>query len=513
MLKFFKEGKMKNGLRGFAAMSSLFFAIFFLAALPVRGEGVDEKIKAMEQELSRLKAEQMELKKEAVAAEAKLPNFFYRPGGGATIEAGDRGWSLNFSYELNYFIYNSTSGNPHRGNTVMDLNLRRNRPQIVFCLNNCFYEWGIKFRLDTEFQVREQNQWFDVHFEQINPMFPTLTIGDRTSPVTFPYVARSSSSSAQVELASDMLSDEDVDELSRKSIGISWRDRPLPILPGDFTLDLEFKSGAGIFENVLADTDRKQIQGTFGVKPFNRSMNPWLEKIKVGGGVQLDSIDARSAFQGKRLRIRTMERGRNRVTLLDAPGIGAGFHRRLEGGVEWGFGPYLARLEGGWSKFASGGVAATVANPNASDGFLGVSGRYWRIGNEIFLWSPKGLLTGSAATPHSLQLGWAFERSSAECGKHLGAAGVGRGCASLPTVAGFNDFHRNVLINRDLALWYFISRAIRVGAWWWWWDAANTPRAVQTQIGCTKNSSVALGKAGGKSCSWHTVNLGLMASF
>src|SRR5574337_733654 len=149
---------MKTRLHGFTATGSLFFAIFFLAALPVWGEGVDEKIKALEQELTRLKAEQVELKKEAVAAEAKLPSFFYRPGTGATIEAGDRSWSVNFNYTLHYFIYNSTSGSPHRGNTVWDLNLRRNRPAIIFCLNNCFYEWGFKFRGDTQFQITEQNQ-------------------------------------------------------------------------------------------------------------------------------------------------------------------------------------------------------------------------------------------------------------------------------------------------------------------------------------------------------------------
>jgi hypothetical protein len=258
--------------------------------------------------------------------------------------------------------------------------------------------------MDTGQQVGEFNQWFDVHFEQMHPMFPTLSIGDRTPPVSFPYVARSSSSSAQIELASDMLSDVDADELSRKSIGISWRDRPMPGLPGDFTLDLEYKSGAGVSRNTITDTDRKQFQGTLGVRPFTRTKNRWLEKIKVGGGIQLDSIDGRSLLTNRRLRLRTMERGSNRVVLLDANGIGGGLHRRVEGGIEWGYGPYLARAEGGWRKFSSGDTATPLGPGSRSDGFLGVSGRFWRIGHEIFLWSPKGILTGSSATPHSLQL-------------------------------------------------------------------------------------------------------------
>jgi hypothetical protein len=506
---------MKNKLLGLTATGYLLIAFVFLAVAPAQADDVDQKIKALEQKLSQLKEEQMELKKEAVAAEAKLPNFFYRPSAGATVEAADRAWSVNFAYEGNFFIYNALNGSPHRGNTVGDLFIRRSRPRMTFCLNNCFYEWGFIFNADTQLQVTEQNQWFDIHFEQINPWFPSLTIGDKTYPVGLPYVLRSSVASAQTELASDMLLDNQIDptsDASRKAIGIYWADRPIPgaMLPGDFTLDLEFKSGGGIKGNVITDTDRKQFQGTFGVKPFVRSKNPWLEKLKAGGGIQIGSIDGRSVVQGRRLRLMTMERGSNRVTLLDANGIGGGLQRRVEAGVEWGYGPYLARVEGGWSKFSSGETALPLGPLGSrSDGFLGVSGRYWRIGHEIFLWSPKGFLTGSAAIPHSLQLGWAFERAEAECGTSLAAP---LGCAGTGGGNVTGDFHRNYLINRDLSLWYFITRAIRVGAWWWWWDSAKTPRATQVQIGCRTNVNV-LGTPNNKSCTWHTVNFGLQAAF
>ncbi len=507
---------MKNKLLSFTTLGFL-LAAFILAVAPASADdSVDQRIKAVEEKIARLKGEQIELKKDAVAAAAAMPTFTYRPGRGATIESADKSFSVNFTYLLNYFFYNATDGNDARGSTVMDLFLRRNYPQFQFCLNNCFYDWGIRFDLATGLQVTEQLQWFDIHFEQMNPWFPTFTIADRTSHVQFPFVARSFVSSAQIELASDMLLDSEADDTAaggRKAIALYWADRPIPgaMLPGDFTLSLEFKSGGGINRNVVADTNHKQFQGTFGLRPFIRSKNPWLEKIKWGIGLQADSVDSRSAAQGRRLRILTMERGvgafGNRVTLLDANTIGDGTHHRLETGAEWGYGPYLVRGEGGVSRFASGKVSATAANPTGSDGFKGVSGGYWRIGHELFLWSPKGLLTGSASTPHSLQLGWAFERSQADCGSHAA------GCAGGTVAAGNNDFHRNRLINRDLELWYFITPAIRTGIWWWWYDSANTPRATQVQIGCSKNVNVGLGKAGGKDCSWHTVNLGLQASF
>ncbi len=495
---------MKNKLLSFAALSFLLIAFVLAIAPVVRAGGVDDKIQALENELSQLKSQQMELKKDAVAAAAAMPTFTYRPGKGATIEAADKAFSVNFSYELNYFFYNATDGNDARGSTVMDMFLRRNRPRFEFCINNCFYDWGVYFQLDTLDQVKEQNQWLDIHFEQINPWFPTFTIGDRTSPVSFPYVARSSSGSAQIELASDMLSDSDEDTLSRKALALFWSDRPIPgnLLPGLFTLSLEFKSGAGIKQNVVADTNHKQFQGTFGLKPFVRSKNPWLEKIKWGIGLQADSIDSRSCGQvaacggngqGRRLQIRTMERGTNRVTLWDTgTTIGDGTHHRLETGAEWGYGPYLVRGEGGVSRYASGKFNRGI------DCCRGINGGYWRIGHELFLWSPKGLLTGSASTPHSLQLGWAFERSEADCG-------VGVDCSP-----GAGAFHQNHLTNRDLALWYFITPAIRTGIWWWWWNSANTPVGVQTQVGCKKNANAT---DPGKDCTWHTVNLALEASF
>lgn len=471
--------------------------VFVLAAGPAWADSVDEKIKALEQELSRLKGEQMELRREATAAAAALPTFTYRPGRGVTIEAADRRYSVNLNYVLDAFIYNATKGNDTRGSTTGDLNFRRSRPGFLFCVDNCFYDWGLIINFDTGNVVNEHAQWFNIHFEQINPRFPTLEMGDRTSAVPFPYVRRSASSSAVAQLPSDMLPDGAVDESQRRSIGFFWADHPIPwnLLSGDFTLSLNMMVGGGIFRNTVSDTDRKQFEGTFGLKPFNRSKNPWLERIKWGIGLQANSVDSRSAVAGRRLRIMTMERGTNRVTLLNANTIGDGFHHRLETGLEWGYGPYLVRAEGGVSRYASDKISQTAGT---SDGFKGVSGGYWRIGHEIFLWSPKGLLTGSSSTPNSVQLGWAFERSQADCG-------TGSDCSP-----GTGAFSRNHLIGRELDLWYFITPAMRMGILWWWWDAANTPVGVQTQVGCTKNVNAT---NAGKNCGWHTVNLALTASF
>src|SRR5262245_6040525 len=91
---------MKNHWRLLTALLGFLLAFFFLS-VPVWAQGVDDKIKALEQELSSLKSQQIELKKEAIAAAAALPSFSYRPGNGVDITAADKSWGIRFSMETN----------------------------------------------------------------------------------------------------------------------------------------------------------------------------------------------------------------------------------------------------------------------------------------------------------------------------------------------------------------------------------------------------------------------------
>jgi hypothetical protein len=75
---------MKKRFPGLAALGFV-LAVFVLTAVRAGAQSVDEKIKALEQELSQLKSQQMELKKEATAAAAVLPTFSYRPGNGQVM--------------------------------------------------------------------------------------------------------------------------------------------------------------------------------------------------------------------------------------------------------------------------------------------------------------------------------------------------------------------------------------------------------------------------------------------
>jgi hypothetical protein len=66
-----------------------------LAAVPAWAQSVDDKIKALEQELSSLKSQQIELKKESTAAAAALPSFNPNPTINSFIQAADLSfWSM-----------------------------------------------------------------------------------------------------------------------------------------------------------------------------------------------------------------------------------------------------------------------------------------------------------------------------------------------------------------------------------------------------------------------------------
>ena len=87
---------MKNRSQAIGALS-LMLIIFLLAALPaLANNSVDEEIRQLREKLSTLEQKQLEFKKEAVAAEAALPSFSYRPGNGIMIEAADKAWGVQF---------------------------------------------------------------------------------------------------------------------------------------------------------------------------------------------------------------------------------------------------------------------------------------------------------------------------------------------------------------------------------------------------------------------------------
>jgi hypothetical protein len=120
-------------------------------------------------------------------------------------------------------------------------------------------------------------------------------------------------------------------------------------------------------------------------------------------GAWLCDNDDRAVSSGcNQLRIRDLGNG-GRQTLFDTGtnSIGNGLATLLMPGITWEVGPYSLRLAGGFQRYGDSG--ATTGRK---------TGNMFLIGHELFLWSPKGFLTGSANTAGSILVGTHFERTT-----------------------------------------------------------------------------------------------------
>jgi hypothetical protein len=84
------------------------------------------------------------------------------------------------------------------------------------------------------------------------------------------------------------------------------------------------------------------------------------------------------------------------------------------------------------------------------------------IGHDLFLWSPKGFLTGSANTTGSVLFGTHFERTDVSCTTALRCSSINGG-----------QFHRNRILLREWDLYYFVAPRMSIGSSLLWYDAAN----------------------------------------
>jgi hypothetical protein len=230
-----KEAKME---KKFWALGVL--AVFLLAAGTVRAQSVDEKIKTLEQELSQLKDQQVELKKEATAAAAALPSFEYRPGNGLNIEAADKSWGLRFTVET-HFRYEFESGRDQIGRTQGELMGRRFRPGVLYCINNCLWEIEATLDLDgfgtgngknslnTTTSSILQRGAVNFHAEQLHPWLPTVQFGMEVQNAGGGSLARQGSGATGAQAEYDLHTRNNGFNTGRAGQGIvlNWDDRSL----------------------------------------------------------------------------------------------------------------------------------------------------------------------------------------------------------------------------------------------------------------------------------------------
>jgi hypothetical protein len=181
--------------------------------------------------------------------------------------------------------------------------------------------------------------------------------------------------------------------------------------------------------------------------------NKWLSGLLFEGGAWLCDNDDRAVSSGcNQLRIRDLGNG-GRQTLFDTGpnSIGNGLATLFVPGITWEVGPYSLRLAGGFQKYADKG--ATTGRK---------TGNMFLIGHELFLWSPKGFLTGSANTAGSILVGTHFERTDVACTTAERCAAINGG-----------EFHRDRFLLREWDMFYFVAPRMSMGWSVLWYDASN----------------------------------------
>jgi hypothetical protein len=482
---------MKIGALG-AATGLL--ASFLLGVTPGWTQNVDDKIKALEQELTQLKEQQIEMKKEATEAAAALPSFSYRPGNGVLIEAADKSWSFRHAFEA-HMRYNFLTGRDQVGRSQGELEGRRFRPEFYLCINNCL--WEIDWRLDLDgFGNQQDLQAGRIYFhaEDLHPAMPAFEFGMDTTNAGPASRSRQGSGAVGAQAEYDLFTANQGFNTGSATYGISfiWDNRSLASIgiPGRIS---RFQVGMASFAEVgnggQVNTDRKDFNAYLSVEPLSQLKNKWIRGLLFEYGAWFCNADNRAQANGcSRYRVRDNSRG-GRQTLFDTGNntIGDGLHVQHGPGLLWAIGPYTLRAMRVWqfSEDRGGGIG-NPALGTTTPGRGRKKGSVWLIGHDLYLWSPKGFLTGSASTAGSILVGTHFERTDVSVGCN--------GSSGIPCTGGhLPQFHRNRILLREWDLWYFIAPRMSVGASFLWYDVSNLDNRVN-QAGhnlnlCSRNAT------------------------
>jgi len=449
-------------------------AAFLLTAGTVQAQSVNDKISALEQELQQLKEQQIDLKKEATAAAAAMPSFSYRPGNGVNIEAADKAWGLRFTLE-SHFRYNFETGLDQQGRTRGQLMGRRFRPGVFYCLNNCLWEFEATLDLDGWGTGNGKNNAGDdvgsmlqrgavnFHGENISPWLPTVQFGMEVQNAAGGSLARQGSGSTGAQAEYDLHTRNNGFNTGRAGSGVvlNWDDKSLsgigiPGRIGKFQLGMS--SVAEGDDGTQTLSDRQDFNVYMSVQPFAQVKNKWISGLTFEYGAWFCNNDNRAGVVNGCSRYRVQDHGDGgRQTLFDtgANSVGSGLHTAMGPGVVWNVGPYTLRTMGSFQQSHDDGGTRGKKRANS---FL--------IGHDLFVWSPKGWLTGSATQTGSVLVGTHFERvnMSVDC-QELGV------CGGPTTLLG--QFHRNRILLREWDLWYFIAPRMSMGINVLWYDAAN----------------------------------------
>jgi hypothetical protein len=323
------------------------------------------------------------------------------------------------------------------------------------------------------------------HLENLNPFLPTVDIGGDIS--TSISLSRQGSSAVGTQMDYDLLTRNFGPNTGRAGWGyvFNWDDRSLNGIGIPGRIGRYQFAMASINEgddNLSSFTDRKDFNTYISVFPFSELKNKWLQGFMFEFGAWFCNVDQRATADNGCNMLRIQDNGdaaRQTLFTTGANSIGEGLATLITPGITWEIGPYRLRTMGAWMQaedgnFTPGPVALKQGKKRGHD---------WLIAHDLYVWSPKGFLTGSANTPGSVLVGTHFERTDVLCSTPRCQSG-----AASPVNGG--QFHRGTYIIREWDLWYFIAPRMSIGGSLLWYDASNLTTTVQKNLGINKNGRV-----------------------
>jgi hypothetical protein len=538
--------------------------IIILGAGPARAQGLDEKIKNLEEEISQLKSQQIEMKKDAAAAAAALPTFSYRPASGVRIEAANKAWALQLSHEIDWLMP-FESGSAHADRTNGEVMTRRFRQEWTMCIDNCFYEVASRLDLDgfgTQSDLQRAQGM--IHFENLNPWLPMLYFG--ADIPFFAGAARQGSSATGSQAEYELLSRNNGLNTGRTGTGVGIDYENINLggigIPGRARFNFVFGSIGAADDGASVPTDRKSFGAYWSMSPFSQVKNKWISGLTfemvgfwcntdphletttsstsslavssttglvTAGRIETTTRTAEPSGVSACQRLRIRDHGpAGRQTLFDTGLITGGQNHWLMPGLLWEIGPYRLRATMGFQHYEDRNsrnsiairqrdqlpVAGGASTTSTTSTFLGdvgkKSARDWLIGHDLWLWSPKGFLTGSANAPGSILFGTHFERTDVSCDTNGGIRTFPDNAVcnriTLSATTSRSEFLHSRILLREWDLWYFIAPRASVGLNFLWYDANHLPTGFSSGSGFTNDVQKNLNVSG--SCRNHATNVG-----
>lgn len=450
---------------------------FVLLAAPVRAENAEERIKALQEKLAELKAEQarmkgqqIEMKNEATAAAAALPTFSYRPASGLSIESADKSWAIRFRARLQYYSTFWLDDNRAKNGAVQGaIQLRRGRPRFIYYWDDRMYEFDYEVDINnggsgTGGPWNTQHAEFQVHFDKLNPWFPTLVVGARPTPTLNPQDTNCSSATCgRAERSFGNEAERVTTGTVERGLILRWDD--LPVGPGTSWFNVAYGTeDADEFSQLSSagfKTDRKNVYVGIGAEPFKKVKNDWISGVEVSfGGIFGGTFS--DNFSG--VRVRTDQIRAQRVTLVRTQDRD-GQRQYMTPGLGWKMGPYQLRVAGQF------GNSHRDTGQRANDG-SSIQTRGWRIMHELWLWSQKGPLTGSTRDG-GIMLAPLYQRVDVR------APNAMRDCTT--STSGCQGAYAT---DAGIGLWYFSSsvRNLNFGIVWDRWSVNKANADVATRI-------------------------------